>query len=50
MLDAGTARAFSEAFEADLKQSVEITPAVWARRSFLHRTGDALARCLGPVL
>jgi cardiolipin synthase len=50
MLDAGTARAFSEAFEADLTQSVEITPAVWARRSFLHRTGDALARCLGPLL
>jgi cardiolipin synthase len=50
MLDAGTARVFSEAFEADVAQSVEITPAVWARRSFLHRTGDALARCLGPLL
>lgn len=50
MLEAGTARAFTEAFEADLAQSVEITPAVWARRSFLHRVGDTLARCLGPVL
>jgi cardiolipin synthase len=50
MLEAGTAHAFTEAFEADLAQSVEITPAVWARRSFLHRVGDTLARCLGPVL
>jgi cardiolipin synthase len=50
MLDAGTARAFSEAFEADLARSVEITPALWARRSFLHRTGDSLARCLGSFL
>jgi len=50
MLESGTARAFREAFEADLAQSVEITPAVWARRSLLHRVGDALARCLGPVL
>jgi hypothetical protein len=45
MLEAGTARAFTGAFEADLAQSVE-TPAVWARRSFLHRVGDTLARCL----
>ena len=50
MLEAGTAHAFTEAFEADLAQSVEITPAVWARRSLLHRVGDTLARCLGPVL
>jgi cardiolipin synthase len=50
MLDAGTARAFTEAFEADLSQSSEITPAAWARRSFLHRSGDALARWLGPFL
>jgi cardiolipin synthase len=50
MLDAGTNSAFSEAFEADLAQSVEITPALWARRSSLHRIGDALARCLGPLL
>jgi cardiolipin synthase len=50
MLDGGTNRAFAEAFEADLAQSVEITPAAWARRSFLHKTGDALAGCLGPIL
>ena len=50
MLDGESARAFSEAFEADLTRSVEITPALWARRSLLHRAGDALARSLGPFL
>jgi len=50
MLDAETTLAFAEAFEADLARSVEITPAVWARRPFLHRMGDTLARCLGPLL
>ena len=50
LLDPGTARAFSEAFEADLARSIEITPALWARRSFFHRVGDALARALGPFL
>ena len=50
MLDEETGRAFSERFEQDLEESVEITPADWARRSFLHKTGDALARRLGPVL
>ena len=50
MLDAETGRVFSEQFERDLEQSVEVTPAIWNRRSFLHRTGDAFARRLGPVL
>jgi len=50
LLDEETARTFSEAFESDLMQSVEITSADWARRSFLHRTGDAFARALGPFL
>jgi len=50
LLDPGTARAFSDAFEGDLSRSVEITPAVWARRSLFHRVGDALARALGPFL
>jgi cardiolipin synthase A/B len=45
-----TARCFTEAFEKDLEKSVEITPAEWARRSTLHRIGDALARRLGPIL
>jgi cardiolipin synthase A/B len=50
LLDEQTGRLFSQKFEEDLEQSVEVTPATWARRSFLHRTGDALARRLGPVL
>jgi cardiolipin synthase len=50
MLDEETGRTFSERFEQDLEESVQITSADWARRSFLHRTGDALARRLGPVL
>jgi cardiolipin synthase len=50
MLDEETGRTFSERFEQDLEQSIEVTPAVWARRSFLHATGDAFARRLGPFL
>ena len=50
MLDSDIGRRFSETFEEDLKRSVEITPPQWARRSFLHRAGDALARRLGPIL
>jgi len=50
MLDSETGRMFSDAFEADLKDSTEITPELWARRSFLHRAGDAIARRLGPIL
>ena len=50
ILDPSTTRAFCEAYEADLSRSVEITPAVWARRTLLHRMGDALARSLGPFL
>ncbi len=50
LLDEQTGRLFSQKFEEDLEQSVEVTPATWARRSLLHRTGDALARRLGPVL
>jgi cardiolipin synthase len=45
-----TARCFTEAFEKDLEKSAEITRAEWARRSTLHRLGDALARRLGPIL
>jgi len=50
MLDEETGRAFSEKFEEDLEESVELTAAGWARRPFLHRAGDALARRLGLVL
>ncbi len=50
MLGEETGRAFSAKFEEDLEKSVEVTAASWARRSFLHRMGDAFARRLGPVL
>ncbi|HLN59114.1 MAG TPA: phospholipase D-like domain-containing protein [Thermoanaerobaculia bacterium] len=50
MLDEETGRAFSEKFEQDLNESVEITAAAWSHRSFFHRAGDAFARRLGPVL
>ena len=50
MLDADTGKTFSEAFEADLEKSFEITQESWRRRSVLHRTADALARSLGPLL
>jgi cardiolipin synthase len=38
------------AFENDLSVSTEIRLAAWRRRTFLHRAGDRLARCLAPVL
>ena len=50
MLDEGTGNTFSRAFEEDLKESVEITPALWAGRSLRHRIGDAVARSLGFFL
>ena len=36
--------------EADLDQSVEILPETWKQRPITHRIGDALARCLSPLL
>ncbi|HSS45109.1 MAG TPA: phospholipase D-like domain-containing protein [Thermoanaerobaculia bacterium] len=50
ILHGPTGRTLSAAFEEDLLHSVEITPALWSRRSFPHRLGDALARRLGPLL
>ena len=50
MLDEATASVFARSFEQDLEKSVEIVPSLWNGRSFLHRTGDALARMLGPFL
>jgi len=50
MLDSETGRLYSERFEKDLESSVEVTAPVWSRRSVLHRSGDSLARALGPVL
>ena len=50
ILDGPTGRTFSAAFEDDLSHSIEITPAIWSRRSILHGLGDAVARSLGPLL
>jgi len=50
MLDSDMGRVFSDAFEADLKNAVEITRDAWSRRNFLHVVGDRLARSLGPLL
>jgi cardiolipin synthase len=50
MLDEATAGVFAKEFEADLEQSVEITPEVWARRPALEAVGDRLARLLSPFL
>ena len=50
MLDEATAAVFASGFEADLEQSVEITPASWDRRPALETVRDRLARLLGPFL
>jgi cardiolipin synthase len=50
ILDEATAATFSRAFEEDMSKSVEIVPALWNRRTFRHRAGDAVARALGPFL
>ena len=50
MLDSDMGRVFADAFEADLKNAVEITRDAWSRRNFLHVVGDRLARSLGPLL
>ncbi|MGH9364515.1 MAG: phospholipase D-like domain-containing protein, partial [Thermoanaerobaculia bacterium] len=47
-------RTFSAAFEEDLSHSVEITPALWSRRSIPHRLGTrwpgAWGRCSSSEL
>jgi cardiolipin synthase len=48
--DDETARTLSEAFEEDLRQSLEMRLENWNHRPLAHRLGDALARCLSPVL
>jgi cardiolipin synthase len=50
IFDDTTAQQMTAAFEADLQHSVEIRPETWARRSTLHRFGDAVARRLSPLL
>jgi cardiolipin synthase len=50
VLDSETGRKFSDAFEADLQESSEITAGPWGHRTLLHRIGDSVARRLGPIL
>lgn len=50
ILDPPTAAVLEEAFETDLEQAEEIRPAVWRRRTTLHRLSDGLARWLTPFL
>ena len=50
ILDEATGLAFADAFRADLERSVEIELERWASRSILHRSADAIARSLGPLL
>ena len=50
ILDPKTAVRLSGAFEDDLSHSREIRPEEWSRRSFGHKLGDQVARCLAPVL
>lgn len=50
MFDDATGRAMAQAFEEDLGQSLEMQLESWNRRPLAHRLGDALARCLSPLL
>jgi cardiolipin synthase len=48
--DDATARTMGKAFEEDLGQSLEMRLENWNHRPLAHRLGDALARCLSPLL
>jgi phosphatidylserine/phosphatidylglycerophosphate/cardiolipin synthase-like enzyme len=50
ILDDATGRTMAQAFEKDLGQSLEMRLENWNRRPLAHRCGDALARCLSPLL
>ena len=50
ILEEATGRAMTDSFEEDLTRSVEIRRETWAKRTRLHRWGDALARRLSPFL
>jgi cardiolipin synthase len=50
ILDEATGVAFADAFRDDLESAVEIDLDRWERRSLLHRSADAIARSLGPLL
>ena len=50
ILDDATGRTMAQAFEEDLGQSLEMRLETWNHRPLAHRLGDALARCLSPLL
>jgi len=50
IFDDTTARAMADAFQEDLGQSIEMHLESWKRRPLVHRLGDAIARCLSPLL
>jgi cardiolipin synthase len=50
IFDDSTARQMTEAFEEDLRHSVEIRLEAWKQRPMMHHIGDALARRLSPLL
>ena len=50
ILDDATGRAMAQRFEEDLGQSIEMRLEDWSHRPLAHRLGDALARCLSPLL
>ena len=50
ILDAAVGKRMEEQFAKDLAESVEILRPEWRRRGWLHRTADAAARRLAPLL
>ena len=50
LLDDEIGQRMTSAFEADLAGSVEIQLHHWRKRPMPHRFGDAIARCLSPLL
>jgi len=48
--DEATGRRMAQTFEEDLEKSLEVQSDTWNRRPLIHRLGDALARCLSPLL
>jgi len=50
IFDDTIAQRMREAFQEDLRHSVEIQLEAWKQRPMMHRIGDALARRLSPLL
>ncbi len=50
IFDDATGQTMAQTFEEDLGQSLEMRLGTWNQRPLAHRCGDALARCLSPLL